>query len=64
MWIFSLILLVGLILSYMEISGKKPMVMKYEGPILVTVGLVASILVGMMSSEKVSEGFSEAFGLR
>ena len=64
MWIFAIILIVGLVLSYREIKTGKHYVTQCEGPILVTIGLVASILVGMMSSEKVSEGFCEAFGFK
>lgn len=70
MWIFTIIILFGIIICFVQSyksdlpEGLKPyLVNKYEGPILVTVGLVASVIVGLMSGNKVKEGFKSAYGL-
>ena len=69
MWIFTIIILAGLIICFVQIhkseldhSLKPFLVNKYEGPILVSVGLVASVAVGLMSGKKVKEGFKAAYG--
>ena len=70
MWIFTIIMLFGIIICFVQsyksdLPGElRPyLVNKYEGPVLVTVGLVASVITGLMSSNRVKEGFKVAYGL-
>ena len=63
MWVFTICIFAGLILSVRNAdSCVKSMFHPYEVPILLTVGLLGSIIVGTSSSRSISEGFAEAFG--
>lgn len=64
MWIFTICIFVGLILSIRNASEDgKHIVHPYEVPILISIGLLGSIIVGTTTSKHVSEGFAEAFGV-
>lgn len=63
MWIFVVIMIIGIWLSYRTINEAGCYVNVYEGPIVVAVGLLCSILVGMLSGGKTSEGFKTVYGL-
>jgi len=63
MWIFTICIFLGLILSVRNAdSCSNPVIHSYEVPILLTFGLLGSIIVGTSSSRSISEGFAEAFG--
>ena len=63
MWVFTICIFAGLILSVHNAdSYNRHMVHPYEVPILLTIGLLGSIIVGTSSSRSISEGFAEVFG--
>lgn len=65
MWIFTICIFIGLILSVRNavVDDGEPFMHKYEVPILLTIGLLGSIIVGTSTSKNISEGFAEAFGV-
>ena len=65
MWVFTICIFIGLILSVRNAVAKddEPVIHQYEVPILLTVGLLGSIIVGTSSSKNISEGLAEAFGV-
>ena len=63
MWVFTICIFMGLILSVCNADSCEHYVAHpYEVPILLTIGLLGSIIVGTSSSRSISEGFAEAFG--
>lgn len=65
MWVFTICIFIGLILSVRNAVDEEsePVIHQYEIPILLTVGLLGSIIVGTSSSKNISEGLAEAFGV-
>lgn len=63
MWIFVVIMIIGLWLSYRTIDTYDHYVSIYEGPIVVAIGLLCSVIVGMLSGGKTSESFKTLYGL-
>ena len=59
MWLFTLILTFGVIMCFVNASGKT-MMNKYEGSIISLVGLVGSIAIGMISKNS-RETFTALF---
>lgn len=63
MWIFVILIVVGLILTFRTLHTGNNFVHRLEGPVIIVIGLVASIVTGVMSSKKLSEGFKESLGI-
>lgn len=59
MWLFTLILTFGVIMCFVNASGKI-MMNKYEGAIISLVGLIGSIVIGMVSKNS-RETFTALF---
>ena len=59
MWLFTLILTFGVIMCFVNASGKI-MMNKYEGSIISLVGLVGSVIIGMVSKNS-RETFTALF---
>lgn len=64
MWIFVVIMIIGLWLTYRTISQDKQFKHKLEGPIVIAIGLLCSVLVGMFSGGETSESFKALYGLK
>jgi chromate transport protein ChrA len=62
MWLFTILIVIGLFMTYREIEDKKHIYHKFEGPILIVIGLVASVVVGVNSSDKGLEKFCGMYG--
>lgn len=63
MWVFVVIMVIGLWLTYRTITGNKQFKHKLEGPIMIAIGLLCSVLVGMFSGGETTEGFKSVYGL-
>ena len=64
MWIFTVLIGFGIWLSFRQIKGdKQPYKHKFEGPILSTIGLLLSVMVGMLSGGETTENFKALYGL-
>ena len=59
MWLFTIILTIGVIMCFVNASGKI-MMNKYEGAIISIVGLIGSITIGMLSKNS-RETFTALF---
>lgn len=49
MWILVIVMIIGIVLSYYNLNNKK-YINKYEGLILISIGLVSSCIAGMLSN--------------
>ena len=63
MWIFVVIMIIGLWLTYRTISEGKEFIHELEGPIVIAIGLLCSIVVGMFSGGETTESFKTLYGL-
>lgn len=65
MWIFVVIMIVGLWLTYRTINGSSTTFYKhkFEGPIVIAAGLVLSVLTGILSGGETTESFKTLYGL-
>ena len=63
MWFFTFVLLVGFVLTYMNLNGEVVFYNRYEGLVVSAIGLLASIFVGVRSSRQGLEGFKSLYRL-
>ena len=63
MWIFVILMLIGIWLSYRTIAYGQKFVNEYEGPIVVGIGLLLSVLTAIVSGGETTEGFKSLYGL-
>ena len=49
MWILVIVIIIGIVLCYRNLNDKK-YINKYEGLILISVGLISSCIAGIMSN--------------
>lgn len=63
MWIFVILIVIGLILTFRTLHTGNNFIHRFEGPVVIVIGLVASVVTGVMSSKKLSEGFKESLGI-
>ena len=49
MWILVIVIIIGIVLCYNNLNDKQ-YINKYEGLILISVGLISSCIVGIMSN--------------
>jgi uncharacterized protein YybS (DUF2232 family) len=59
MWIFTIILTIGVVMTFVNTKGKI-LANKYEGSIISLVGLIGSVVIGMVS-KKSRETFMAIF---
>ena len=50
MWILVIIIVIGIILCYYNLNGKQ-YVNKYEGLILISIGLISSCIAGILPNK-------------
>lgn len=50
MWILVIIIVIGIILCYYNLNNKKYM-NKYEGLIIISIGLISSCIAGIISNK-------------
>jgi len=50
MWILVIVIVIGIILCYYNLNNKQ-YINKYEGLILISIGLISSCIVGIMSNK-------------
>ena len=49
MWILVIVMIIGIVLCYYNLNDKK-YINKYEGLILISIGLISSCIAGMISN--------------
>ena len=60
MWIFTVMLVIGFILTFRNLNGEY-VKSKYEGLVLSVIGLAASVFIGVKSSRNGVESFTSLF---
>ena len=63
MWIFTILIIIGLYFAYNTIKNKKQYTHEMEGPILIAIGLVGGIITGLFSGNKTTESFKTLYGI-
>ena len=64
MWVFTIMIAIGLWLCYRTIKTKQYYKHDMEGPVLIGIGLVLSVITGMISGgEQATESFCALYGL-